>query len=247
VRVGLVVGCAIVGLAVGTLAVCPVYRLSVPAGRVRGGCARCGERLPAGWRGWLRVPARCPACRRPLQPRSWTYLAAGLVLFAALGARLPLADAADPILAGAWLTLATAGLVLAGVDIQVQRLPRPIIVITAAVITAQITAAALVRHHPRLLINAAVAALVFALAYLVLAVLGPGLVGAGDIYLAGLLGLLLGTGPLRQILVGAVLPYLLGAAVIAARLAAGQLSRRDKVALGPYLLAGAILAKIVFP
>src|SRR5207249_2595780 len=103
--------------------------------------------------------------------------------------------------------------------------------ITAAVITAQITAAALVRHHPQMLSHVALAAVVFALAYLVLAVLGPGLVGAGDIYLAGLLGLLLGTGPFRQILAGGVLPYVLGSAVVAARLAAGQLSRYDQVAL----------------
>jgi len=78
-------------------------------------------------------------------------------------------------------------------------------------------------------------------------VLGPGLVGAGDIYLAGLLGLLLGTGPFWQILAGGVLPYVLGSAVVATRLAAGQLSRYDQIALGPYLLAGALLAKIVFP
>ena len=114
-------------------------------------------------------------------------------------------------------------------------------------ITAQITLAAAISHHPRLLSSSVLAALAFALAYLVLALLGPGLVGAGDIYLAGLLGLLLATGPLRQILTGAVLPYLLGASVVATRLATGHLTRRDHVALGPYLLAGAILAKIAFP
>src|SRR5262249_28954040 len=140
--------------------------------------------------------------------------AVGFVLFAAVAARLPLGDAADAVLAAAWLTLAAVGLVLAGVDIQVYRLPRSIIVVTTAVIIAQVTAAALVRHHPGLLGHAALAALVFTLAYLVLALLGPGLVGAGDIYLAALLGLLLGTGPLRQILAGATLPYLLGASVV---------------------------------
>jgi leader peptidase (prepilin peptidase)/N-methyltransferase len=234
-------------MVVGMLAVYPVYRLSVPGGLARGDCAHCGEQLPLGWSGWLRLSARCPACRRPLQARSWAYPQFGLVLFAAVGARLPLRDAADAILAGAWLTLAAAGLVLAGIDIRVHRLPRPIIAITATVITVEITAAAIVRHHPRLLSDAALAALAFALVYLVLALLGPGLVGAGDIYLAGLLGLLLGTGSLWQILGGAVLPYLLGASVVAARLAAGRLSRGDQVALGPYLLAGAMLAKIVFP
>ncbi len=156
-------------------------------------------------------------------------------------------DTADAILGLAWLVLAAAGFVLAGVDIHVRRLPRPIIAGTAAVVAGLVTVAALISRNPRLLSNAILVAVVFALAYLVLALLGPGLVGEGDLYLAGLLGLLLGTGSLRHIVFGAVLPYLLGGCVVAVRLSTGHLSRRDQIALGPYLLAGAILAKIVFP
>ena len=233
------------GLAVGMLAVCPVYRLAVPEGAARGECTRCGAQLPAGWRGWVRLSARCHTCRMPLLGRPWAYPAVGLVVFAVLGTRLAVRDPADALLGLAWLVLAGAGLVLAGVDIRAHRLPRPVIAVTAMVVTVLVAAAAVVSHHPWLLGNAVLAAVVFALAYLVLALLGPGLVGAGDIYLAGLLGLLLATGPLRQTLAGAVLPYVLGAAVVAVRLATGHLNRRDQVALGPFLLAGAILAKII--
>jgi leader peptidase (prepilin peptidase)/N-methyltransferase len=247
VRIVLIVGCVAAGAAVGMLAVSPVYRLSVPVGAVRGNCLHCGELPPAGWQGWIRLSARCDSCRRPLYGRSWIYPILGFAVFAGLGARLPLRDAADAVLGGAWLVLAAAGLVLAGIDVHVHRLPRPIIAVTAAVITVLVTVAAFISHSPRRLGNAVLIAVAFALVYLVLALVGPGLVGAGDLYLAGLRGLLLATGPLRQILLGAVLPYLLGASVVAARLATGRLSRHDQVALGPYLLAGAVLAKIIFP
>jgi leader peptidase (prepilin peptidase)/N-methyltransferase len=147
----------------------------------------------------------------------------------------------------AWLVLAAVAIPLAGIDIRVNRLPLPIVAGGGTIIITLVAAAAVINRSPGILGRAAATGGLFAIVYLILALLGPGLVGAGDIYLAALLGSLLGTGPLRLILTGAVLPYLLGAPITAVRLALGRLARGDQVALGPYLLAGAIIAKVFIP
>jgi len=67
------------------------------------------------------------------------------------------------------------------------------------------------------------------------------------VYLVALLGLLLGTGPLTGVVVGAVAPYLIGAPVTAIRLAMGRVERRGQIAWGPYLIAGAVLARALIP
>jgi hypothetical protein len=67
------------------------------------------------------------------------------------------------------------------------------------------------------------------------------------VYLAALLGLLLGTGPMAGIWAGAVLPYLLAFPVTAVRVSLGHLERRGQIALGPYLIGGAILARALIP
>jgi leader peptidase (prepilin peptidase)/N-methyltransferase len=77
---------------------------------------------------------------------------------------------------------------------------------------------------------------VFGAAYLALALTGPGLVGLGDVYLATLLGLLLGTGTVAAILAGALLPYLLAAPITLIRLLRRRISRANHIALGPYLI-----------
>src|SRR5262249_61580568 len=81
--------------------------------------------------------------------------------------------------------------------------------------------------------------------YLILALVG--LVGMGDAYLAALLGLLLGTGPTASILAGALAPYLLSAPVTAVRLARRRIERGSQIAWGAYLIAGAVLAKVLLP
>jgi len=167
--------------------------------------------------------------------------------FAALAWRLPAVHSGDQILVAAWLLLAAVAVVLAGIDIRVNRLPLPIVAGGGAVVVTLVAAAALINGSPGMLGRAVAAGVLFAMGYLILALLGSGLVGAGDIYLAAVLGVLLGTGPVRVILAGALLPYLLGAPITAMRLAFGCLDRGDQVALGPYLLAGAIIAKVLIP
>ena len=87
----------------------------------------------------------------------------------------------------------------------------------------------------------------FGAVYLVLALVGPGLVGLGDVYLAALLGMLLGTGPVSSIVVGALAPFLLNTPISAVRLALRRVQRGSHIAWAPYLVAGAALAKVLVP
>ncbi len=244
----LVAACAAVGACAGALAPQVVYRLAVPMDDPpRGDCPRCRAVLRTGWRGWIRVDGRCPACRARLVDHWWVYPAIAAAGFAALGWRLPTRHAADVALLAAWLLLAATGVVLAGVDLRVRRLPRPVLAATAAGIAPLVAVAAACARDPGLAVRAVVTAVALGGAYLVLALIGPGLVGMGDVYLAALLGLLLGTGPTMGILAGAIAPYLLAGPITAARLAVHHAERRSQTAFGPYLIAGTVLAKVVIP
>ncbi len=139
--------------------------------------------------------------------------------------------------------LAAVGTVLAGIDMRVNRLPRPIIAGAACVLGPLVAIAAASARDPRLLVRAAGVAVDFGAVYLALALVGPGLVGLGDVYLAELVGLLLGTGPVAAILAGALLPYLLAAPITLVRLMRRRIRKADQIAWGPYLLLGAIIAK----
>jgi leader peptidase (prepilin peptidase)/N-methyltransferase len=165
--------------------------------------------------------------------------------FAALAWRLPTRDAAEAVLLAAWLVFTAFGVVLAGIDASVNRLPRPILAAAAAVLGPLVAVAAGCARDPSLAVRAVVVAAAFGGVYLILALVG--LVGMGDVYLAALLGLLLGTGPPASILAGALTPYLLGGPVTAVRLARRRIERGSQIAWGAYLIAGTVLAKVLFP
>jgi leader peptidase (prepilin peptidase) / N-methyltransferase len=232
VRILVIVGCAAIGAFIGVWASWPVFQLAVlPGTAPRSRCPTCDEPLPAGWRGWTRHGG-CPACHRAA-PRSWPYVVAATAGFAALAWRLPAGTSAGIALLVAWLVMTGVDVVLAGVDAAVHRLPRPLLASTAPVLAALIGVAAVAARDPQLLVRAGLTAAALGTVYLILALVGAGLVGLGDVYLAALLGLLLGTGPLAVVVVGAVAPYLLGAPVTAIRLALGRIHRRSHVVWRP--------------
>jgi leader peptidase (prepilin peptidase) / N-methyltransferase len=79
---------------------------------------------------------------------------------------------------------------------------------------------------------------------LVVALARPGGIGMGDVKLAALMGLVLGSLGLRFVAVAAGLGILLGGVGGLAALAAGH-SRKSTIPFGPYLAAGAIAAAFV--
>ncbi|MFF3853570.1 prepilin peptidase [Micromonospora sp. NPDC002575] len=153
--------------------------------------------------------------------------------------RLDPTTADDLVLLAAWLLVASAGLLLACVDVAVRRLPTPIVLATAAALVAMAGVAAAVSRQPWMSVNSIAAGGLLAGIYLLLALLGGGM-GMGDVRLAGMLGLALGTTTWTAVLLGAVLPYLLAAPHA---VALGVAARgRSHLAFGPYLVSGALFA-----
>ena len=116
--VGVVVGTAALGAAVGAALPTPAYRLSVPWRRPgeppvppRDTCRFCAEELPTGVPGWLRLGSRCPHCRRRLGPPGWLLGGVAALACAGLAVRFGLSPLLVP-----YLLVALLGVLIAAVD-----------------------------------------------------------------------------------------------------------------------------------
>ncbi|MGY0234023.1 prepilin peptidase [Longispora urticae] len=151
---------------------------------------------------------------------------------------------AQALVLAAWLTLACAGLCLSAVDIATHRLPTPIIAATSAVVSVLVLAAAWTQNSTKLALAALLGALICGGLYLTIAVASRARMGLGDVRLAALLGLGLGTAGPGPVILGALAPFVL---VLPAALAHWARSRNGDADLpfGPFLVAGALLAVTV--
>ncbi|MFI9643569.1 prepilin peptidase [Micromonospora sp. NPDC051925] len=239
-RQAVILAAGILGAGAGTLIPRPTYRLSVPTDSPpRAVCHHCQLAFQPGVRGWVVVGNRCANCARNLGP-AWPLLSGILtVTSTALAWRLDPTTTEALVLLAAWLLVASAGLLLACVDVVVRRLPTPIVLATAATLVGMASVAATVARQPWILVNSITAGGLLAGVYLLLALLGGGM-GMGDVRLAGMLGLALGTTSWTAVLLGAILPYLLAAP---RAVALGVAARgHSHLAFGPYLVSGAVFA-----
>ena len=174
----------------------------------RGICPHCGQRLP--WRG--------PALE-----------AATIVLFLAAWLRFGVAPA---LLAIAWLTI-TYLLVVLVVDLEHRR------VLNVMLIPA-VPAVLLLSFVPGMpgLLSALLGGAAGLGLFLLIAIVGRGALGAGDVKLAGLIGLITGyPDVLRALIYGMLLGGIAGLLLIAARKA----TRKSYMAYAPYLALGALI------
>ena len=213
----------------------PAYRLSVEYGQPpRAACASCDAAVTT-WLGW-----RCARCGTRLGPRAWVVAAAGAVSFAAVtwalwpGSGLPAA-----------LAVTAFGLLLAPIDMAVQRLPNPVVAAAAGAAVLLLVAAAVATGQYGALLRAALAAAAMGGGYLLLALIPGGQLGLGDVKLAAVLGLVLGWLGWGYVLAGAALPHLVNGPVVLVLLATGRVRRGAALPLGPALLAGALLAVLL--
>ncbi|MBE1579512.1 MULTISPECIES: prepilin peptidase [Pseudonocardiaceae] len=148
----------------------------------------------------------------------------------------------------AYSWLAGIGVLLAAVDWNFRQLPTKLIWPSGLVLAALFGLAAVINRDAYPLIRSAAGMLTLLAFYGTLYFLRPGQLGGGDLRLGGLLGLALGWSGWSTVLSGTLLGWLAAAlALVALRATRRQVKPSNDVALGPFLVVGAITALLIQP
>ena len=243
----IVVGLAVLGLLIGSFLNVVIAR--VPEGQSiitpASACPRCGALLR--WRdnvpllSWILLRGRCRACDMPISVRYPLVEATNALLWIALAwwaLAVPDRMSVLPLL----LVLASAGLALAVIDFEHHRLPDVIVLWLYPVALIGLLLSQLIQsqgHWPAAFCGAAIWGLTIGGLWLVTSGRGMGL---GDAKLAPVLGAVTGWLGIAESAIGLLAAFLLGAIVGIGLIASGRSQRRSRMAFGPFLLGGALVA-----
>jgi leader peptidase (prepilin peptidase)/N-methyltransferase len=184
---------------------------------------------------WLLLRGRCRRCGARISPvYPLTELATGALF---LGASLAFDDVWVAILMSAFLAVLLA---VSLIDLRHQVIPNRIVYPSAVVAMVMVMTLDLMGHgldwvHGLIGLGA------FGGGLLIVALISPKGMGFGDVKLAGLIGLVLGSVALSRVAVAAGAAILLGGVGAIVLLAMGS-GRKTRVPFGPYLAAGAAIA-----
>ncbi|MCM3925746.1 prepilin peptidase [Frankia sp. AiPs1] len=142
----------------------------------------------------------------------------------------------------AYLYLGVVGVWLAAIDVRVHRLPDHLVLPSYSVLAVLFGAAALVDDAPDRLLRAVLAGAACWLAFLALYRLPGAGLGRGDVKLVGLLGGALGWLGWSSVVFGMFAGVVLGGVAALVLLAARRAGWHDRLAYGPFLLTGTLLA-----
>jgi leader peptidase (prepilin peptidase)/N-methyltransferase len=177
---------------------------------------------------WLLLRGKCRNCKTQISPR---YPAIELLTAVAFGA-IVVVNGFDRDLI--WeLPFAAMLIAVAGIDLEHRIIPNKVL-LPAAVFGAAGAAALRADALPELAIAGAGAFLVFLLA----AVAYPAGMGMGDVKLAGVMGLFLGTAVVPALFVAFLAGTIVGVVVIARH---GSEGRKRGVPFGPFLALGGLV------
>lgn len=239
----LTVFAALWGALAGALLPRAAYRFAVPSGEPWRD--RCPDGHPL--RGWIGRTG-CGGCgdggegeeghgrRTRVFPAALTTALACATLATATGTRPELA---------VWLLLAPVGVLLAVVDVRVQRLPDPLTLPLAAAALALLGLAALLPGHAGHWPTALYGALALGAGYYALYRINPAGMGFGDVKLAVGMGAVLGWYGWSTVLLGTFAGFLLGALYGGALVVVRRAGRRTAIPFGPFLLAGAFAGLLI--
>ena len=235
-----------VGLVFGSFLTVVVHR--VPAGesvvRPRSRCPACGatlrniDNVPVV--SWLALRGRCHACGARI-PAVYPLVELGTgLLFVATALRFE--DWWTAVMLAPFLGVLVA---LAIIDARTKKLPNRIVYPTLLVASAYLIVARLGGGSVDLL-DATLGFLAYGGGLLVVALIAPRGMGMGDVKLAALIGLVLGSLGLEYVAVAAGLGIVFGGvgALVALLRGAG---RKQAIPFGPFLAAGAVVATFVAP
>jgi leader peptidase (prepilin peptidase) / N-methyltransferase len=180
-----------------------------------------------------------PAPYRPPLPGVLEHLVAVSVtalLFGAAAARI----GAEPRLAAYCVLF--AGLVAVSVaDIRVGLVPRKLLYPTLALMAVALVAASAVAGHYHPLEEAAIGGVAAFAVFFVIWFIAPRSMGMGDVRLAGVIGAGLGWIGYRQLYLGFMVAFVVGAAVGIVKMVAQGGGRKTSLPFGPALGVGAVV------
>jgi leader peptidase (prepilin peptidase)/N-methyltransferase len=133
---------------------------------------------------------------------------------------------------------------LAAIDVAEQRLPSALVLPVYPVVLAVWVIAAFQERDGGALLRSLVAMAAVFLVFLLIALVSGGL-GAGDVRLAGVLGLVLGWHSWTAVIAGVLLGLACAGVVAAMLIAIGRAGIRTSIPLGPALIAGTFTALLV--
>lgn len=257
VTLTLVLGCVLLGLAIGSFLNVVVWR--VPR----------GESV-------VSPPSACPSCGTPIAPRDNVPVLGWLVLRgrarccgAPISARYPLVEAFTAVAFGAvawwlglswalpaWLYLAAISIALALIDIDHRRLPNAITYPSYVVGAVLLAVGSLLDGDspagggPSQLARAAIGAVAllafYGLVWFLAAVIySKPAFGLGDVKLSGILGGYLAWLGWGELVVGGFAGFVLGALGGALLILFGGGGLKSRIPFGPYMIAGAWLAVVL--
>jgi leader peptidase (prepilin peptidase) / N-methyltransferase len=236
---------AVVGVGAAATVRAAVFHFGVPAGEPwRTRCPHCEVTIVRP--GWgiigssLRANGRCPHCGRPIGP---PVAVVELLAAAILGVLAWCAGFQVATIGLLWAAL--VALALALIDIAVHRLPDRLIAAALAGAALFFAAAAIASGDYRRLGIAVACGLGCGLVYFVIVFLTPRGMGLGDAKLAVLVGMTSGwfgtPTAILAIFVGILFAGLWAIGLLATR----RVTRRDRIAYGPFMLLGALAAVIL--
>lgn len=141
--------------------------------------------------------------------------------------------------------LAAACIPLAVIDLIESRLPWPLVTPLYPLLAGVLGLAAILERQPAVLVRAALGMTVLLVFYLLIAFLSRGDLGAGDVRLAGALGLALGWRGWTVLVCGTVLSLLCAATVGAILIILGRANRQTPIPFGPALITGTFIALLI--
>lgn len=230
-----VLAAALWGAAAGALLPRAAYRFSAPSGEPwREECP--GGHPIGGWFG----RGRCAQCTGSYGPSPALLSTVTALVCAALAA----ATGTRPEI-GVWLLLAPLGVLLAVVDLRVQRLPDPLTLPLAGAALLLLGGLSFVPEHTGDWPHAALGALALGGGYFVLFLINPAGMGFGDVKLALGIGAVLGWYGWPTVMLGTFAGFLLGALYGGALVVARKAGRKTAIPFGPFLIMGAFLGVLV--
>jgi leader peptidase (prepilin peptidase) / N-methyltransferase len=241
------IGFAVAGLLFGSFLTVLIHRLprkeSVVGGRSK--CPSCGATIRARDNiplvSYLLLGGRCRACRARISPEYPLVELATAALFAAAAAAFD-----HPVVAGMVALLLALLLAVGVIDARHRIIPNRLMYPSLGLFAVLIVGAQLADGDVSIA-RGAMGLVAYGGGLLLLALAVPRGMGMGDVKLAAVIGLVLGSLGLGRVGVAAAAAIVFGGLVGVAALTVGGKSRKQAIPFGPSMAAGAVVAVFIGP